>query len=45
MSRTPVTLAMRGSNINSYENAREIMEVFKDELLDYCRSKWGVKSE
>lgn len=36
---------IRNLYINSYENAREIMEVFKDELLDYCRSKWGVKGE
>lgn len=36
---------IRDLYINSYKNAREIMEVFKDELLDYCRSKWGVKGE
>lgn len=36
---------IRDLYINSYENAREIIKVFKDELLDYCRSKWGVKGE
>lgn len=31
--------------INSFENAKEIIEVFKDELLEYCRAKWGSKGE
>lgn len=31
--------------INSFDNAKEIIEVFKDELLDYCRVKWGIKGE
>lgn len=36
---------IRDLYINSCENAREIIKVFKDELLDYCRAKLGVKGE
>ena len=36
---------IRNLYINSRKNAEEIIKVFKDELLDYCRTKWGAKSE